>query len=214
MEAMLENNSFNEFFDQEIPKPTTSDAQNLAEWKKCVAKARQIILEGVRDHIVLSLHGKETLSSMRKTLTDLYQNRAIKVKKGKEKSSQSKSDSYHGGKKKEMMNVKCFHGHELGHFATNCPLNKSKNKSLGGVAGEALACQFELGLSLIVCMVSSMMGSVWYLESGASFHMTSNKELFNDLEEKYLHMHVEMGDDGNYSVTKLGTVTLRGNMGI
>jgi hypothetical protein len=46
----------------------------LAEWKKCVAKARWIILEGVRDHIVSSLHGKETPHAMWKTLTDLYQN--------------------------------------------------------------------------------------------------------------------------------------------
>ena len=42
--------------------------------KKCVVKERWIILEGVRDHIVLSPHGKETLHAMWKTLMDLYQN--------------------------------------------------------------------------------------------------------------------------------------------
>ena len=40
------------------------------------------------------------------------------------------------------------------------------------------------------------MGSVWYLDSGASFHMTGDKELFSDLEKKDLQMHIEMGDDG------------------
>ena len=39
-----------------------------------VARARRILLEGVQDHIILSLHGKETVFSMRKTLKDLYQN--------------------------------------------------------------------------------------------------------------------------------------------
>ena len=39
-----------------------------------MAKARQIILEGVRDHIVSSLHGKDTPFSMWKTLRDLHQN--------------------------------------------------------------------------------------------------------------------------------------------
>jgi len=39
-----------------------------------VARVRRILLEGVRDHIVSSLHGKETLFSMWKTLKDLYQN--------------------------------------------------------------------------------------------------------------------------------------------
>ena len=74
MEVVLEDNGLKEFVDQDIPKPATSDAQNLAEWKKCVAKARQIILEGVRDHIVSSLHGTETLYAMWKALTYLFQN--------------------------------------------------------------------------------------------------------------------------------------------
>ena len=97
----------------------------------------------------------------------------------------------------------------MGHFATNCPLKKSKEKSLGGVAGEAFASQFELDFSLIACMVSSMMGSVWYLDSGASFQMTGDKELFNELEEKDLKTHIEMGDDGKYGVTSVGTITFQ-----
>eukprot|EP00253_Pinus_taeda_P030714 PITA_30714 len=132
---------------------------------------------------------------------------AIKAKKKKGKYSHSKSDYYHGGKEKDMMKVKCFHSHDLGDFATNCPLKKSKKKSSGGVVGEALASQFKLEFSLVACMVSSMMGSVWYLESGTSFHMTSDKALFSDLEEKDLHMHIDMGDDGKYSVTGLGMIT-------
>jgi len=74
MEAVLEDNGLKEFIDQEIPKPTTLDAHNLAEWNKCVVKVRWIILEGVRDHIVSSLHGKENSYAMWKTLMDLYQN--------------------------------------------------------------------------------------------------------------------------------------------
>eukprot|EP00253_Pinus_taeda_P016979 PITA_16979 len=296
MEVVLEDNDLKEFVDQEIPNPATSDAQNLVEWNKCVAKTRWIILEGIRDHIVSSLHGKETPYAMWKTLTDLYQNKsfqrklalkdklqkikmekgetipkyltkftqcrdelgsvgitvakddmdnlpdweqlwsdlmqeeierntmdcsssniddeenyalAIKVKKGKGKSSHSKLDSYHGGNKKYITKVKCFHCHELDHFATNCPVKKSKKKPSGGDAGEALASQFELDLFLISCMVSSMMGSVWYLDSGASFHMTDNKELFSDLEEKDLQMHIDMGDDGKYIVTGLARITFQ-----
>ena len=54
---------------------------------------------------------------------------------------------------------------------------------------------------------SKMMWSVWYLDSGALFNMTGNKDIFNDLEEKYLQMHLEMGDDGSYNVTKISTAT-------
>ena len=74
MEVVLEDNGLKDFIDREAPKPAASSAQELAEWKKCVARARRILLEGVRDHIVSSLHGKETPFSMWKTLKDLYQN--------------------------------------------------------------------------------------------------------------------------------------------
>ena len=85
---------------------------------------------------------------------------------------------------------------------------KKKNKKVvGATVGEALASQFELDFSLIACLVSSAMGLVWYLDSGASFHMTGDKELFSDLEEKDLQIHRKMGDDGRYSVTTIGTIT-------
>ena len=62
------------------------------------------------------------------------------------------------------------------------------------------------------------MGSVWYLDSGVSFHMTGDKELFSDLEEKDLEekdlqMHIEMDDDGRYSVTGIGTITFERESG-
>ena len=37
---------------------------------------RNILLEGVRDHTVSSIHGKVTLYAMWKALIDLYQNRS------------------------------------------------------------------------------------------------------------------------------------------
>jgi len=73
----------------------------------------------------------------------------------------------------------------------------------------ALASQFELDLTLIACMVSLMVGCVWYLDSGVSFHMTGNKSLFSTLEEKDLQMCIEMGDDGKYRVSGEGTVVFQ-----
>ena len=37
--------------------------------------------------------------------------------------------------------------------------------------------------------------------------MTGDKELFSELEEKYLKMHIEMDDDNKYSATRVGTIT-------
>jgi len=108
-----------------------------------------------------------------------------------------------------MSKVRCIYCHELVHFATNFLLKKS----LGGVASEALASQLELDFTLIACMVSSMMGSVWYHDSRASFHMARDKELFSHLVEKDLQMHIKMGDNGRYSATRLGTITFQREQG-
>ena len=47
MEAVLEDNRLKDFIDQDVPRPLVANAQELAEWKKCVAKAKIILLEGV-----------------------------------------------------------------------------------------------------------------------------------------------------------------------
>ena len=58
METVLEDNGFKVFIDSDVPKSTSANATVLDAWKKKVARARRILLEGVRDHIVSSLHGK------------------------------------------------------------------------------------------------------------------------------------------------------------
>jgi hypothetical protein len=62
-------------------------------------------------------------------------------------------------------------------------------------------------------MDSSALGSVCYLDSGASFHMMGDKDLFSDLEEKDLKMNIEMGDDGRYSVIGIGSITFQRDSG-
>ena len=95
-----------------------------------------------------------------------------KEKKGKGKKSQSKAESSQRGKKKDLSRIKCFHYHEFTHYSMKCPHKNTRNKTSGGVAGEALASQFELDVTLIACKANIVMGSVWYLDKGASFHMT------------------------------------------
>eukprot|EP00253_Pinus_taeda_P008723 PITA_08723 len=294
MEVVLDENGLKDFIDAEVSKPT--HAAQVEAWQKKTTKCRRIVLEGMKDHIVSSLHGKASPYLMWKALTDLFQSKtgqrklalkdklrnikcengdsmpkyltkftqcwdelgsvavtiddedlmslaflglpkswhsyqdsvngwekllgwerlwdgssskasdeenctlAAKAKKGKNKKASRSSAK---GKKQDMSKVKCFHCHQHGHYATNC-LQKKKNKqAAGSAAGEALASQFELDFSLIACLVSSVMGSVWFLETGASFHMTGDRDLFSNLDEKDLGVHIEMGNDGRYSATGL-----------
>jgi len=45
MEGLLEDNKLKEFIDKNIHKPPRANAQDLVEWRKCVAKTRRIIQE-------------------------------------------------------------------------------------------------------------------------------------------------------------------------
>lgn len=114
---------------------------------------------------------------------------ASKARKGKGKASHSKSSFSHRWKKIEKLKVKCFHYHGVGHYATNFPQNKSNKGSSKGLYCEALNPEFKLDFTLIKCMVSSMVGCVWYLDSGASFHMTDERSFFSTLDGKDLQMH-------------------------
>ena len=64
---------------------------------------------------------------------------AAKEMKGKGKKSYSKSESRKEGKKRDMSKVKCFHYHEHGNYATNCPQKKKNTKASGSTASEDLA---------------------------------------------------------------------------
>ena len=80
MEAVLDDNGLKEFIDAEIPKTASSDAAALDAWQKKTTKCRRILLEGVKDHIVCSLHGKASPFLMWKALTDLFQSRSDQSK--------------------------------------------------------------------------------------------------------------------------------------
>eukprot|EP00253_Pinus_taeda_P007797 PITA_07797 len=280
MEVVLDDNVLKEFIETDVPKPT--DATRADAWQRKTAKCRRILLEGMKDHIVSSLHGKATPYLMWKSLIELFQSKSdqrklalkdklrnIKCEKGdsmpkyltkfiqcqdelgtvgvtvddedleeirrstrdgssskgadeenctlatKARKWKTKKASQSGakGKKQDMSKVKCFHCQLHGHYATNCPQKRKNKQAVGSAAGEALASQFELDFSLIACLVSSVMGLVWFLDTGGSFHMTGDRDLFSDLEDKDIGVHIEMGDDGRYSATGISTISFERESG-
>ena len=73
MEVVLEDNGLKEFINSDVPKPTSMDVALLDAWKNKVEKMISILLEGLRDHIFSSLHGKSNPFTMWKSLIDLFQ---------------------------------------------------------------------------------------------------------------------------------------------
>ena len=65
---MLEDNGLKDFIDSDVHKPSSTDVALLDTWENKLAKTRKILLEGVRDHIISSLHGKSTPFAMWKSL--------------------------------------------------------------------------------------------------------------------------------------------------
>lgn len=92
----LDNNGLKEFIETDFPKPT--DATQADPWQKKTAKCRRILLEGVKDLIVSSLHGNNSPYLMWKALTDLFQ---------------SKSDQRKMVLKDKLRNIKCEKGHNM-----------------------------------------------------------------------------------------------------
>jgi hypothetical protein len=60
---------------EHTPETTTTptDATQLAIWKKGEAKAKSLILDGIKDHVIPHLSENNTTQDMRKALSDLYQ---------------------------------------------------------------------------------------------------------------------------------------------
>jgi hypothetical protein len=79
-----------------------------------------------------------------------------------------------------MSKVKCYVCKKFGHYAGQCP-NKKKKK--GGTAATIeeidFQTQFQRECAFLICCASVELAlSIWYIDSGASSHMTGLRENF------------------------------------
>ena len=61
-------------------------------------------------------------------------------------------------------------------------------------SAEELSSRMEDEFSLIACMVSSTSQCFWYIDSGASFHMTGFREYFSSYKEEDTKFQISMGN--------------------
>ena len=114
-----------------------------------------------------------------------------------------------GKKNLDISKVKCFICHKQGHFASQCPDRKKKSNTqmVGSAEVDEFSRNIDEQFCLIACFASTTWSSIWYIDSGASSHMTGQKRFFKDLQESGTGIHVELGDDARYQAQGVGTVS-------
>jgi hypothetical protein len=113
-----------------------------------------------------------------------------------------------GEGKKDMSKVKCFACHKFGHYVGQCP-NKKKKQTTASTEVEEFSTKFDKEFSLIACLSSrTTTPDTWYIDSGASRHMTTVHEHLTDLTQCG-DVEVVLGDDQEVKVAGCGTVSFR-----
>jgi hypothetical protein len=125
-----------------------------------------------------------------------------KFKKGPKGGNKPKSEG-----KKDMSKVKCFACHKFGYYAGKCPNKKKQTTTSAEV--EEFSTRFDKEFSLVVCLSTrATHSSVWYIDSGASRHMTGVHELLTDLTQ-IGDLEVVLGDDRVVKAVGSGTISFQ-----
>jgi hypothetical protein len=107
-----------------------------------------------------------------------------------------------------MSKVKCFACHKFGHYAGQCP-NKKKKQTTASTEVEEFFAKFDKEFSLVVCLSTrTTHSSVWYIDNGASCHMTGVREHLTDLTQ-IGDLEVVLGDDRVVKAVGSGTVSFQ-----
>ena len=133
--------------------------------------------------------------------------------KSRDKASRGKSVGRSKSKPPgDKMNVECYYCHKRGHYKSDCPSLKKKDKQHGQRQDSAnVANETESNASdsvLTACSAVNLSNDVWIMDSGASYHMCPNREWFTTYEPLN-GGSVLMGNDAVCKVVGIGTVRIK-----
>jgi hypothetical protein len=108
-----------------------------------------------------------------------------------------------------MSKVMCFVCKKFGHYAGQCPNKKKKKGGTATTIEEAyFQTQFQRECAFLICCTSvETTPNIWYIDSGASSHMTGVREHIIDLRDIEVRIEIFLGDDTLVRVAGIGTVT-------
>lgn len=105
----------------------------------------------------------------------------------------------------------CFVCGKIGHVASDCKFRKGQDHH--SPKPQANLTESEV-IAAVVSEVSLVNNKIeWLVDTGATWHICSNKEMFLDYEEVIDGESVYLGDDGTTSVARKGKVLLKFTFG-
>lgn len=129
-------------------------------------------------------------------------------------------------RKFDITNVKCFNRNEMGHFKSDCPepccenanfVQQEEEDDPGLLMLEAceltsreeeVPVQVFLNEEKVVPKLTGSHDTSWYLDTGASNHMTGNSKKFVELDQT-MHGKVRFGDGSAVEIVGRGAVLLQ-----
>jgi transposase InsO family protein len=141
---------------------------------------------------------------------DIAGNSAFSARKsfGTYKQKHSKADNSGNQRNNDKKPGKCNHCKKLGHWKRDCRIlkreqdEKNKNENSGSALLGVKSKDIEICDS-----------EKWYVDSGASDHMTSRKEWFNNYELFETQLPVRIGDGKNIMAIGKGNINVQAKIG-
>ncbi len=65
----------------------------------------------------------------------------------------------------------------------------------------------------VACITNSTSSKLWYIDSGASWHMTGIRDCFSDYQEERMNFHITMGNKEKCTPVGKGTIILQTEIG-
>ncbi|KAC9884512.1 hypothetical protein E3N88_45140 [Mikania micrantha] len=113
-------------------------------------------------------------------------------------SSSGHQEFYYNRKPRDRKDVRCYKCNQMGHYATECSSEKKTGDEVHLTQKEA----DEPTLILTACEGDH---NVWYLDNGASNHMTGLKDVFAEIDEQ-VSGQVKFGDGSKVPIRGKGSM--------
>jgi hypothetical protein len=202
---LLEENDVEKFIKENILEPKENAAkEECVQEEARVANQEFIILSDEDKSIAYHAKGGKKKFHFQKE-THFH----------KESHSPKRFQKYHKGQRKgkDLSSYQCYHCDKMGHISKKCPCRREEYKRRNNKINHSHVAKYDEPPNKLTkedieyyVSFSSLSGSVapgedtWLIDSGASKHMTGQKEILSSLIAKDLPQKVSLGDDYQYPI--------------